>query len=60
MWIEECCVVTSTFSDLQKVNHKPRYKAFSKVFLVVCSVPGCVQDYNDIFNYKFIIHLHYV
>ena len=39
-------MVTSTFSDLQKVNHKPRYKAFSKVFLVVCSVPGCVQDYS--------------
>ena len=43
MWIEECCVVTSTFSDLKKVNHKPRYLAFSEVSLVGCSVPCCVR-----------------
>ena len=28
IWIEECFVVTSTFSDFEKVNHIPRYLAF--------------------------------
>ena len=41
-------------SDLKKVNHKPRYLAFSEVSLVGCSVPCCVRDYIEE-NYK-IIH----
>ena len=49
-------MVTSTFSDLKKVNHKPRYLAFSEVSLVGCSVPCCVRDYiykkDNIFETK--------
>ena len=46
IWIEECFVVTSTFSDFEKVNHIPRYLAFSDVSLIRGSVPGCVRDYS--------------